>query len=122
MFSLDEADTAHVFHIAELAVWQASAHEMHYVPSAFANEGFIHLSYARQVRATAARYYAGRSDLLLLRMVKANLGGALRDENLVGGSELFPHLYAPLARDVVNALARIHWTARETFELRALSA
>jgi len=95
MFSLDESDAAHVFYIAEAPVWQASAHATHYVPSAFANEGFIHLSYARQVRATAARHYAGRTDL-------------------------FSHLYAPLARDAVNALVRIHGVAPSILELRAL--
>ncbi len=119
MFSLDETDTQHVFHIAEQARWEAAGTQSSYAPREFADEGFIHLSYARQVRGTAARYYAGRADLLLLQIPLTELEHALKHENLLGGSELFPHLYAPLARGAVSAVARIDWTAPGVFELRA---
>ena len=67
-------------------------------------DGFIHFSTAEQVAETAAKHFAGQSDLLLLSIDDANLGEALRYEPSRGGA-LFPHLYGPLplaaVRDVV---------------------
>ncbi len=58
-------------------------------------DGYIHLSAAGQVRETAARHFAGQSDLVLLTVDADTLGDALRWEPSRGG-ELFPHLYGAL--------------------------
>lgn len=60
-------------------------------------DGFIHLSTAAQVEATAARHFAAEDGLWLLAFEAADLGEALRWEPSRGG-QLFPHLYAPLRR------------------------
>ncbi len=58
-------------------------------------DGFIHFSAAGQVRETAAKHFAGQSDLLLVAVEAERLGAALKWEVSRGGA-LFPHLYAPL--------------------------
>jgi uncharacterized protein (DUF952 family) len=58
-------------------------------------DGFIHFSTAAQVRETAAKHFAGQTDLLLVAIDGAGLGAALRYEVSRGGA-LFPHLYGPL--------------------------
>lgn len=58
-------------------------------------DGFIHLSTAGQVAATAARHFATESDLVLVAVEVEALGRALKWEPSRGGA-LFPHLYAPL--------------------------
>lgn len=58
-------------------------------------DGFIHFSTAAQVAETAARHFAGKSDLLLVAIETQALGDALKWEPSRGG-DLFPHLYAPL--------------------------
>jgi len=58
-------------------------------------DGFIHFSTAAQVRATAAKHFAGQADLVLVGVDRRKLGDALRDEPSRDGA-LFPHLYAPL--------------------------
>lgn len=63
-------------------------------------DGFIHLSSAEQVEETAAKYFAGRTDLLLVAVDAAALGEALKWEKSRGGA-LFPHLYAPLSLEKV---------------------
>lgn len=63
-------------------------------------DGFIHFSAADQVEETAAKYFAGQTDLLLVCVDSAALGDALRWEVSRGGA-LFPHLYAPLSFDAV---------------------
>ena len=62
-------------------------------------DGFIHFSTREQVAETAARHFAGQSDLLLVAVD----GDKLRDlrwEPSRGGG-LFPHLYGPLPMDAV---------------------
>ncbi len=58
-------------------------------------DGFIHFSSAEQVAETAAKHFAGQSDLVLVAVEAAPLGDALKWEESRGGA-LFPHLYAPL--------------------------
>ena len=58
-------------------------------------DGYIHFSTAAQAPETAARYFAGREDLVLAAVEAARLGDALKWEPSRGGA-LFPHLYASL--------------------------
>lgn len=67
-------------------------------------DGFIHFSTAEQVAETAARHYAGVSDLLLLAVSTDRLGDLLRWEPSRGGA-LFPHLYGPMPLDAVTRIA-----------------
>ncbi|MER2604675.1 MAG: DUF952 domain-containing protein [Siculibacillus sp.] len=55
-------------------------------------DGFVHFSTAEQVRETAAKHFAGQSDLLLVAFDAAAFGDRLRWEPSRGGA-LFPHLY-----------------------------
>ena len=64
-------------------------------------DGFIHFSTGGQLRETAAKHFAGQSDLLLIAVEGDTLGAALRYEPSRGGA-LFPHLYAPLDPRVVR--------------------
>lgn len=109
----DDSDS--VFHIAKHEDWQSATG--HYVPKSFAQEGFIHFSYASQVQATAGRYYMGRDDLVLLQVPRIRLAADLADENLLGGAELFPHYYQVLARGLVVDIARIFWDEKSLFQL-----
>jgi uncharacterized protein (DUF952 family) len=58
-------------------------------------DGFIHLSFADQVEATAARHFRNRQGLLIVAFQQDALGDALRLETSRGGA-LFPHLYSAL--------------------------
>jgi uncharacterized protein (DUF952 family) len=59
-------------------------------------DGYIHFSTAAQVPDTAAKHFAGVTDLVLVAVPAEVLGTALEWEPSRGG-DLFPHLYAPLA-------------------------
>jgi len=61
-------------------------------------DGFIHFSTATQVAETAAKHFAGQSDLLLVALSAESLGDRLRWEPSRGGA-LFPHLYGTFAPD-----------------------
>ncbi len=68
------------------------------------DDGFIHFSTAAQVRETAARHFAGASDLLLIAVDADALGLALRYEPSRGGA-LFPHLYGSLPLSAVRDIS-----------------
>lgn len=63
-------------------------------------DGYIHFSTAAQARETAAKHFAGQTDLLLVAVEASALGHALRYEPSRGG-DLFPHLYGPLPLSAV---------------------
>lgn len=58
-------------------------------------DGFIHLSAAHQVAATAARHFRGIQGLVLVAFDSGKLGEALKWEPSRGG-DLFPHYYGAL--------------------------
>ena len=66
-------------------------------------DGFIHFSTRDQVRATAAKHFAGQTGLLLIAIAVDRLQAPLKWEPSRGG-DLFPHLYGALS---VEAAIRI---------------
>ncbi len=99
-----------LYHLALRSEWQAARAEGGYRRStrgrSFDEVGFVHLSAAQQVAATAGRFYADLSagELLLLTLDPQRLAAAgleVRWEPAPPGGELFPHLYAPLPLQAV---------------------
>ena len=64
-------------------------------------DGYIHFSTATQVADTAAKHFAGMSDLVLVAVAADDFGAALRWEPSRGGA-LFPHLYGVLPMAAVR--------------------
>jgi uncharacterized protein (DUF952 family) len=58
-------------------------------------DGFIHFSTTEQAAETAAKWFSGQRDLLLVAVDTAALGDRLKWEPSRGGA-LFPHLYGEL--------------------------
>lgn len=85
-----------IYKIAPAGLWREAEREGVFVGSPVdLEDGFIHFSDAAQLRETAARYFAGETDLVLAAVDATVLGAALRWEPSRGGA-LFPHLYGPL--------------------------
>ncbi|MFJ5368543.1 DUF952 domain-containing protein [Bosea sp. CER48] len=68
------------------------------------SDGYIHFSTATQLAETAARHFAGQTDLLLVAVDDSRFDRALRYEPSRGGA-LFPHLYATLDPKAVRWVA-----------------
>lgn len=66
-----------------------------------AKDGYIHFSTASQVRETAAKHFAGATDLVIVAVSSADLGPDLRWEPSRGGDR-FPHLHAELPLTAVR--------------------
>lgn len=92
-----------IVHICSDEDWQAAQAAGKYWADSLENEGFIHFSKPEQVVDTANRYYAGRTDLLLLWVDPKKLAAELRWEQSHG--DAYPHLYGPLNLDAVIAFS-----------------
>src|SRR5471030_80209 len=66
-------------------------------------DGFIHFSTAAQAVETAAKHFAGQSDLVLVHVNTTKLGDKLKWEVSRDGA-LFPHLYGELDLTAVSAV------------------
>ena len=93
-----------IFKILAAEEWRAAAAAGVFVGSAVdRRDGYIHFSSVARAPETAAKWFAGRNDLVLVAVEADALGPALRWEPSRGGA-LFPHLYGALP------LAAVAWT------------
>jgi uncharacterized protein (DUF952 family) len=91
-----------VYKILPAALWSVVEASSGFAGSPVdARDGFIHFSTAGQVRETAARHFAGQSDLLLVTVATETID--LRWEPSRGG-DCFPHLYGTLPGAAVRAV------------------
>jgi uncharacterized protein (DUF952 family) len=91
-----------IFKIASAEEWRAAEKAGAFIGSAVDRaDGYIHFSTAAQAVETAAKWFAGRDDLVLAAVDSDTLGAALIWEPSRGGA-LFPHLYQPLPLSAVR--------------------
>ena len=86
-------------HICAEDDWRLAQDRGEHRPGSLDEVGFIHLSAPEQVHLPANRLYAGRTDLVLLRVDPDRLAAPVRWEPGVPTdpeSMVFPHLYGPL--------------------------
>jgi glutathione S-transferase len=89
-----------LFHVALPDDWAAAQRAGQITDSTrgmtLEQEGYIHCSYAEQVGAVAARFYADLGEVVVLRIDPARLSSPVVEEDLVGSGEPFPHVYGPI--------------------------
>lgn len=86
-------------HLCAADQWSAARHCGELRTDSLRESGFVHLSSPEQVHLPANRLYAGRTDLVMLRIDAARLCSPVRWEPGVPGDPdamVFPHLYGPL--------------------------
>ncbi|KAA0023688.1 DUF952 domain-containing protein [Antrihabitans cavernicola] len=79
--------------------WSAAQRFGECRPPSLATDGFVHLSTPAQVQLPANRLFAGRRDIVVLRVDPDLLDAEIKWEPGVPSdpaSMLFPHLYGPL--------------------------
>ena len=84
-----------IYRIAEAVDWRLAQCKGVFVSADLAAEGFIHCSERHQVARTAQKYYAGKTQLVMLEIDDSTLGATLVRENLTG-SGVFPHIYGSI--------------------------
>jgi len=89
-----------IYHLLAQADWDRARATGVYAPAGLAGEGVIHCSTIAQLAAVAERYFAGRADVLILRIDSARLSAPVRYEPSEPGQH-FPHLYGALDLEAV---------------------
>ncbi len=85
-----------IYKILSSTLWEEAARASEFKGAGIdITDGYIHFSTGAQMRETAAKHFAGQSDLVLVAVDGDVLGAALKYEVSRGG-DLFPHLYAAL--------------------------
>jgi glutathione S-transferase len=112
-----------IYHITTAHAWTVARSTGSYGEStrglSLAEVGFIHCSYAHQVPRVADALYRGASGLVLLVIDPDRLATELREEELDGRGEVFPHLYGPLNLDAVVDVVPFEPAEDGTFRLPA---
>ncbi len=89
-----------IYHIATEKDWNHWLSRPEYAPEAFEREGFVHTSHRHQLGGVVERYYAGRTDLILLHIDEQKLACQLVEEPSTNG-ELFPHIYGKINKSAI---------------------
>ena len=84
-----------------------------------ARDGYIHLSTATQLEATARKHYFGQKELFLVEVEADALGEALRWERS-RNDELFPHLYGELDLRAIRRVIELHARSDGTHDIPEL--
>lgn len=97
-----------IYHITSRQEWSDQKTKSNYVPSGYAQFGFIHCSTEAQVWPVANNLFFGVRDLVVLQIDTNKLDVQPIFENLEGGSDLFPHLYHPLPTSAVTKVIEFY--------------
>ena len=89
-----------MYHIVSAKDWEAAQSLSVYCAATLNTEGFMHCSYAEQLKATAGRYYPDATGYLLITIDPGKVSAEIRVE-LARNGEYFPHIYGPLNLDAV---------------------
>ncbi len=111
----------YLYHIAIKEDWQRAKSNNTYTNSTLGksldNVGYIHLSYAHQVKLVADFIYKGMSGLVLLKIDPSKLTSRVVVEDVEGTDEKFPHLYGPLNLDAVIDISEFIPSGNGTFDI-----
>ena len=106
-----------LLHITTEKAWQTAVAAGEYRADSLTSEGFIHCSTVEQVLLPANDLYAGRTDLILLKIDPTCLTATLIYEDCYGSGHKFPHIYGPLNLDAVIGFISFSPNADGTFSL-----
>ena len=90
-----------IYKVCDNALWDAAKRAGKFIGAEIdLQDGYIHFSTAIQLRDTLARHFAGRNDLILLKIDISQLGIIWEPAR---HGEFFPHLYGHLPLESVVA-------------------
>lgn len=94
-----------IYHVATLNDWQACRNLPVYFPSNWENEGFIHCSLENQLSGVLERYFADKTDLVILHINESKLSSSIKYEKATN-QESFPHIYGPIDKEAIVRVMR----------------
>lgn len=109
-----------IYHIASVNEWEQNRNRVFYIPKRFYNDGFIHCSTNSQINKIANGIFANQEKIYLLRINDLEILEHIIYENLEGGTELFPHIYALLLKSNIVKVEEIIKQIDQPFDIKVL--
>ncbi|RYY12843.1 MAG: DUF952 domain-containing protein [Chitinophagaceae bacterium] len=97
-----------IYHVTTNDAWQKAIEKGVYETDSLINEGFIHCSQEEQVNGVLVRYYAGKNDLVKLKIDTDSLTSRLIYEWSPSTADTFPHVYGPINIEAVLSAETIN--------------
>jgi uncharacterized protein (DUF952 family) len=93
-------------HLTPAEIWEGQNSTAHYLPEAYAADGFIHCTIGEEnLIAVANAFYAGDArEQVVLEIEPSRLTVPVRFED---PGRIYPHLHGPLNREAVVAVRRV---------------
>ena len=117
------APAERIYHLTTQGDWAAATAEGAYWCSTrdrtLDEVGFVHCGHREHVLEVAERLYADMAELVLLVIDPERLGSPVREENLDGGTEPYPHIYGRLKLEAVTAALPMRRARNGRFRLPA---
>ncbi len=85
-----------IYHMTHKNEWEQAKKTGYYLPTRFAEDGFIHASTSEQVLTTANRRYKSDTELVLLAIDESKVPAKIVYEDLSNRGEKHPHIYGQL--------------------------
>ncbi|HZZ97317.1 MAG TPA: DUF952 domain-containing protein [Jatrophihabitantaceae bacterium] len=91
-----------IFHVVDRQTWAEATATGEYIPATFAQDGFVHFSFATQVARVANALYRDEPDLIVVEVDPAGLDVVVED--CYESGEQFPHVYRPIPTEFSVAI------------------
>ena len=106
-----------ILHITTSGEWCQAVELGVYQAASLSSEGFIHCSRPEQVLQVANTVFRGNAGLVLLCIDRNQVAAPIRDENLEGGEDRFPHIYGSINLEAVRQVVNFPPGSDGLFEL-----
>ena len=102
-----------IYKIVDASTWHKAQLEGVFTGASIdLQDGYIHLSTAQQMHHTAALYFAGQNNLMLIAVDAQKVVHKLKWEASRGG-QLFPHIYGALEMSEVVWAKALAWNGTQ---------
>ena len=95
-----------ILHVTTEAEWVKQTNNEYFVASSLSTEGFIHACTEEQLPGVLERYFAGKTDLIILTIEEKKLSPQIKFEKSLTG-EMFPHIFGPINRVAIVSVKRL---------------
>jgi uncharacterized protein (DUF952 family) len=107
----------YIYHIVDKDLANTAIKQGSYEAESLALEGFIHLSYKKQILMVANSFYKGVQNLGLFQIEQTKVGSTLKVDFVPEVDQDFPHIYGPIDVSLVCKLIDFPVDETGTFTL-----
>jgi uncharacterized protein (DUF952 family) len=106
-----------IYHITTIKQWNKFTDIDYFEVPSLQLEGFIHASTAKQLNATANRYYKNESEIIVLTIDAEMVKDKLKYEFSNSVNEYFPHIYGVIEKKEILKIEIVKKPVHQLFQI-----